>query len=238
MSSSDIKAKEGDLVNLLCSAQGEPPIIFYWEKDQKTVKSSVEIDKPQRLSSFLVLTIKDKTSFGQYICHIRDRFQILVQRMEDCNYQGNFLTGSLKNEILFTALVGLNKIRFLKKTIFITYAQESFQLFYALGEGKNDDCSKTYLAGTIVLVILLIILLMIISYLIYQRHQPQANTENKNKKKDNSKDIYETMEIMNKWKMNIRRIQLSKGLRKTKRSLTFYFLSVKLKISQNFDIDM
>ena len=86
MSSSDIKAKEGDLVNLLCSAQGEPPITFYWEKDQKTMKSSVEMDKPLR-SSFLVLTIKDKTSFGQYICHIRDRFQttknvIWIQRTE------------------------------------------------------------------------------------------------------------------------------------------------------------
>ena len=123
MSSSDIKVKEGDLVNLLCSAQGEPPIIFYWEKDQKTVKSSVEIDKPHR-SSFLVLTIKNKTSFGQYTCHIRDRFQttkhvILVKRMEDCNYEGNLLTGSLKNEILFTALVGLNKIHFLKIILII-----------------------------------------------------------------------------------------------------------------------
>ena len=32
MSSGDIKAKEGDLVNLLCSAQGEPPITFSWKK--------------------------------------------------------------------------------------------------------------------------------------------------------------------------------------------------------------
>ena len=116
MSSSDIKAKEGDVVNLLCSAQGEPPITFYWKKDKKTMESSTEMDKPLR-SSFLVLTIKDKTSFGQYVCHIRDRFQttkhvIFVQRMEDCNYQGNFLTGSLKNEIFLTALKGLNIVKF------------------------------------------------------------------------------------------------------------------------------
>ena len=89
MSSSDINAKEGDLVNLLCSAQGEPPITFYWEKDQKTMKSSVEMDKPYR-SSFLVLTIKDETSFGKYICHIRDLFQstthtVLVQKDEGNN---------------------------------------------------------------------------------------------------------------------------------------------------------
>jgi hypothetical protein len=31
----DIKAKEGDLVNLLCSAQDEPPITFSWGKDQQ-----------------------------------------------------------------------------------------------------------------------------------------------------------------------------------------------------------
>ncbi|CAB4038919.1 Receptor-type tyrosine- phosphatase delta, partial [Paramuricea clavata] len=76
MSSGDIKAKEGDLVNLLCSAQGEPPITFSWEKDQKPLDSivEIEIEKPHR-SSFLVVTVKDQTSFGQYICHIRDRFQ-------------------------------------------------------------------------------------------------------------------------------------------------------------------
>ena len=74
MSSGDIKAKEGDLVNLLCSAQGEPPITFSWEKDQKPLESFVEKEKPHR-SSFLVVKVKDETSFGKYICHIRDRFQ-------------------------------------------------------------------------------------------------------------------------------------------------------------------
>ena len=33
--------------------------------------------------------------------------------------------------------------------------------------------------------------MIIIVYLIYQRRQLKANTENKNKEKDNSKDIYE-----------------------------------------------
>ena len=87
ISSGDIKAKEGDLVNLLCSAQGEPPITFSWEKDQKPLNSIVEIEKPQR-SSFLVVTVKDQTSFGKYICHIKDRFQstthtISIQKLED-----------------------------------------------------------------------------------------------------------------------------------------------------------
>ena len=74
MSSGDIKAKEGDLVNLLCSAQGEPPITFSWEKNQKPLESLTEIEKPHR-SSLLVVTLKDQTSFGKYVCHIRDRFQ-------------------------------------------------------------------------------------------------------------------------------------------------------------------
>ena len=87
ISSGDIKAKEGDLVNLLCSAQGEPPITFSWEKDRKSLNSLMEIEKPHR-SSLLVVTVKDQTSFGEYICHIRDRFQstnhsIWVQKLED-----------------------------------------------------------------------------------------------------------------------------------------------------------
>ena len=46
MSSNDIKAKEGDLVNPLCSAQGELKITFSWKKDQKTLESLSEIEKP------------------------------------------------------------------------------------------------------------------------------------------------------------------------------------------------
>ena len=72
MSSGDIKAKEGDLVNLLCSAQGEPPITFSWEKDQKPLESFMEKKNPHR-SSLLVVKIKHETSFGKYICHIRDK---------------------------------------------------------------------------------------------------------------------------------------------------------------------
>ena len=87
MSSGDIKAKEGDLVNLLCSAQGEPPITFSWEKDQKPLESLTEIEKPHR-SSLLVVTLKDQTSFGKYVCNIQDRFEtnthtISVQKLED-----------------------------------------------------------------------------------------------------------------------------------------------------------
>ena len=60
ISSGDIKAKEGDLVNLLCSAQGEPPITFSWEKDQKPLESFMEKDKPHR-SSLLTVRMKDQT---------------------------------------------------------------------------------------------------------------------------------------------------------------------------------
>ncbi|XP_028402403.1 uncharacterized protein LOC114525343 [Dendronephthya gigantea] len=73
MSSGDVMAKEGDLVNLLCSAQGEPPITFSWEKDGKPLESFIEKNTPYR-SSVLVVTIKDEKSFGKYICNIQDRF--------------------------------------------------------------------------------------------------------------------------------------------------------------------
>jgi hypothetical protein len=69
-----IKTSSGDLVNLLCSAQGEPPISFSWEKDRKPLESFMEKEKPHR-SSLLVVTVKDQTSFGKYTCHIRDRFE-------------------------------------------------------------------------------------------------------------------------------------------------------------------
>ena len=87
ISSNDIKAKEGDLVNLLCSAQGEPPITFSWTKDQKTLEGFMEKKEFHR-SSLLVIKVRDETSFGKYICHIRDRFQatthtIVVQKLED-----------------------------------------------------------------------------------------------------------------------------------------------------------
>jgi hypothetical protein len=98
ISSGDIKAKEGDLVNLLCSAQGELPITFSWEKDQKPLESFTKTEKPHR-SSLLVVTVKDQTNFGKYICLTQDRFQstnhtILVQKQEDtgnicfCRYLG------------------------------------------------------------------------------------------------------------------------------------------------------
>ena len=73
MSSGDIKAKEGDLVNLLCSAQGEPPITFSWEKDQKSLESFAVVTEKPHHSSLLVVKVKDETSFGKYICRIRDK---------------------------------------------------------------------------------------------------------------------------------------------------------------------
>ena len=56
MSSGDIKAKEGDLVNLLCSAQGEPPITFSWEKDQKPLES-LTVKEGINLVGIIILAI-------------------------------------------------------------------------------------------------------------------------------------------------------------------------------------
>ena len=89
MSSGDIKAKKGDLVNLLCSAQGEPPITFSWKKDQKSMKSFMEKEEPYRSSS-LVVTVEDEKSFGKYTCHIRDyRFQSTTHTISIEKYTGN-----------------------------------------------------------------------------------------------------------------------------------------------------
>ncbi len=92
LSSGDIIAKEGDLVNLLCSAQGEPPVSFTWEKDQKPLVSFMENDKPQH-SSLLAVTLKNQASFGTYICHIQDRFQSTTHtiRVSKVNQAGNFI---------------------------------------------------------------------------------------------------------------------------------------------------
>ena len=49
-------------MKLLCSAQGEPPITFSWEKDQKPLESFTETKKPHR-SSLLVVTVKDQNKF-------------------------------------------------------------------------------------------------------------------------------------------------------------------------------
>ena len=85
ISSGDTKAKEGDLVNLLCSAQGEPPITLSWEKDQKPLESFAVVNEEPYRSSLLVVKVKDETSFGEYICDIRDRYEsathtILVEK--------------------------------------------------------------------------------------------------------------------------------------------------------------
>ena len=74
MSSSDITAKEGDIVSLVCSVHGEPPITFSWEKDNKSLESFMEVKQPHH-SSLLLVKVKDETSLGKYVCHIRDRFQ-------------------------------------------------------------------------------------------------------------------------------------------------------------------
>ena len=111
MSSSDIKAKIGDLVNLLCSAKGEPPIIFSWIKDQKSLESFTLKEQPHR-SSLLVVKIKDETNFGKYVCHIRGRFPtithtISVQKLEDKSSKENLIAIIVLASLLVISLVFL-----------------------------------------------------------------------------------------------------------------------------------
>ena len=91
-SSSKINAMIGDTVNLLCAAKGETPIIYSWKKDNKKMRSYVETEKPYR-SSILSVKLINHTSYGQYICHIQDRFSnmshtITIQSIPD-NSEGN-----------------------------------------------------------------------------------------------------------------------------------------------------
>ncbi|XP_028416866.1 nectin-4-like [Dendronephthya gigantea] len=105
-------AKEGDLVNLLCSAQGEPPITFSWEKDQTSLDGFIVKDMPHR-SSLLVVTMKDETSFGKYICNIQDRFTktahnisvVKLTAQEECEGCGNHLVGIIVLIILLVILL-------------------------------------------------------------------------------------------------------------------------------------
>jgi hypothetical protein len=63
----------GDTVGLLCTAKGEPPITYSWEKDNRKIQNHIETGKPHQSSILSVKLIND-TSYGQYICHIQDRF--------------------------------------------------------------------------------------------------------------------------------------------------------------------
>ena len=92
-SSGEIRAKEGDLANLICTAQGVIPVTFTWKKNQRIMESLNEKEKPHR-SSFPVLTFKDQTSFGKYVWHIHNKFQsavhtIWVHKLDD---QGEVLS--------------------------------------------------------------------------------------------------------------------------------------------------
>ena len=128
-SSADIKAKESDLVNLLCSVQGEPPITFNWEKDLKTLESFMEKEQPHR-STLLVVKIKDESSFGNYTCHIRDRFQstttytILVQKAHTILVQKETTKGNYCNKSVVTLLINLvltNDLRSERPVLLISF---------------------------------------------------------------------------------------------------------------------
>ena len=128
-SSADIKAKESDLVNLLCSVQGEPPITFNWEKDQKTLESFMEKEQPHR-STLLVVKIKGESSFGNYTCHIRDRFQstttytILVQKAHTILVKKKTTKGNYCNKSVVTLLINLvltNDLRLERPVLLISF---------------------------------------------------------------------------------------------------------------------
>ena len=113
MSSSDIKAKQGDLINLLCSAQSESSVTFNWEKDQKPLESFMEKEQPHR-SSLLVVKVKDEESFGKYVCHIRDQFEttvlaISVQTIEhtSCNSGKQLVAITILTILLIISLFAL-----------------------------------------------------------------------------------------------------------------------------------
>ncbi|CAB4016340.1 Receptor-type tyrosine- phosphatase delta [Paramuricea clavata] len=84
ISSVDVMAKIGNHVNLLCAAEGEPPISFRWEKAKSPIKSILETDKPYH-SSLVVLKMRDLSSFGEYTCHVRDRFSTVSHTIQIWN---------------------------------------------------------------------------------------------------------------------------------------------------------
>ena len=88
ISSGDIIVKIGNSVNLLCSAEGEPPISFRWEKDNKAMKSFSRTEKPYH-SSTLFVRVKDQSDFGEYTCHIQDRFTTVSHTIRLLNISGN-----------------------------------------------------------------------------------------------------------------------------------------------------
>ena len=125
MSSSDIKAKQGDLINLLCSAQSESPITFNWEKDQKPLESFMEKEQPHR-SSLLVVKIKDEESFGKYVCRIQDGFQSTTHTISIQEDTGNVFHLFMLNNSNKT---GRNPTAI--KMIFCTINGQNIKIYYA-----------------------------------------------------------------------------------------------------------
>ena len=73
-SSAHVHAMIGDTVNLLCTAKGEPPLTFWWEKDNRKIPSYVEKAEKYQRSSILSVKLINQTSYGKYICYIRNQF--------------------------------------------------------------------------------------------------------------------------------------------------------------------
>ena len=73
----------------------------------------MEIEKPHR-SSLLVVTVKDQTSFGKYICHIRDRFQSTTHTISIQKVTGNtafdLFNLYIKQNLIRTESVSVNEL--------------------------------------------------------------------------------------------------------------------------------
>jgi hypothetical protein len=73
----------------------------------------MEIEKPHR-SSLLVVTVKDQTSFGKYICHIRDRFQSTTHTISIQKDTGNtafdLFNLYIKQNLIRTESVSVNEL--------------------------------------------------------------------------------------------------------------------------------
>ena len=108
LSSSSIKARKKDTVTMICVAQGEPPITFSWKKNNQSLSSFGELQEPYP-GSILLVTLKDKESFGKYICDVHDRFSQKDHSItvEDLSTGYNFFVSEfliLPRDRMFTTL--------------------------------------------------------------------------------------------------------------------------------------
>jgi hypothetical protein len=82
------------------------------------MKSFMEKEKPHR-SSLLVVTVKDQTSFGKYICHIRDRFKSTTHTISIQKDTGNTAFDLFIIHTFYKTKPNQNTIRFCFKLVIL-----------------------------------------------------------------------------------------------------------------------